>query len=269
MATLLDRAELDLLGVLRTRPTPFRIRGYAGSELVLDSRAARLVWRPRWATPVYAVPFDDVRVPVEPGEGPRELTDRERRRRVLDPSVPFDAHTCPGRVVVLRTASGPVAGFVCDDPDLADVVLVDFAGLSWREEEQEMFAHPRDPSQRIDVRPTSAHLRLSHRGRPLVDTRRARLLWETVLPVRWYVPAEDVLVPLEPSGTVTWCAYKGRATYRTLVVDDHRLPDLAWVYERPLSDAEPVRGLLGFWDERVDVEVDGVPQPRRQRPLGV
>ena len=268
MATLLDRADLDLLGVLRARSTPFRVRGYAGSQLVLDSRAARLVWRPRWVTPVYAVPAADVHVPVEPGEA-RDLTERERRRPVLDPTVPFDAHTCPGRVVVLRTARGPVAGFVCDDPDLADVVLVDFDGLSWREEEQEVFAHPRDPSQRIDVRPASAHLRLSYRGHPVVDTGRARLLWETVLPVRWYVPAEDVLAPIEPSGTVTWCAYKGRATYRTLVVDGHRLPDLAWVYERPLSDGEAVRGLLGFWDERLDVELDGVPQPRRERPLGV
>ena len=85
----------------------------------------------------------------------------------------------------------------------------------------------------------------------LVDSVRARLLWETMLPVRWYVPPEDVLVPVEPSGTVTWCAYKGRATYRSLVVGDRRLEDVAWVYERPLSDGEAVRGLLGLPDSIV------------------
>src|SRR5205085_8254129 len=102
---------------------------------------------------------------------------------------------------------------------------------SWWEEEQEAFAHPRDPFQRIEVRRTTARLRMSSDGVPLVDSRRAVLLWETMLPVRWYVPAEDVLVPTEPSGTVTWCAYKGRAGYRTLLAGERRLEDVAWVYD--------------------------------------
>ena len=268
MATWLVRSAMETLGTLRVEATPFRIRGLAGSQTVLDSHRALLVWRPRWVTPVYAVPAGDILVPVQDRGKPRALTEHERRRPILDPDVPFDAHTCPGRVVELVTPAGPVAGFVCDDPDLADVVLVDFAGLGWREEEQEVFAHPRDPFQRIDVRVTAARLRVSSGGVLLVDSVRARLLWETMLPVRWYVPPEDVLVPVEPSGTVTWCAYKGRATYRSLVVGDRRLEDVAWVYERPLSDGEAVRGMLGLFEERLDVEVDGVPRTV-DRPLGV
>lgn len=267
MPESLEHEARARLGLLRAQPTPFRIRAYAGPQLVLDSRSAVLVWRPRWVTPVYAVPAADVRVPLQDGPAPRPLTEHERRRPVLDPSVPFDAHTCPGRVVGLSTADGPVAAFVCDDPDLADVVLVDFAGLSWWEEDQEVFAHPRDPYHRIDVRPSAAHLRLSADGVALVDTTRALLLKETMLPVRWYVPRADVLVPVEPSGTVTWCAYKGRATYRTLLAGGRRLEDVAWVYERPLSDGLAVRDRLGFYEDRLDVEVDGLPV-RRERSLG-
>ena len=257
MSVRLGRDSIDRLGTLRWEPTPFRIRGHAGSQLVVDSRAAVLVWRPNWVTPVYAVPRDDIRVPVAERGAARALSERERRRRVLDPSVAFDAHTSPGAVVELQTAGAPVAGFVCDDPDLRELVLVDFDGLTWHEEEQEVVAHPRDPFHRIDVRATSARLQLASGGVELVDTTGAKLLWETMLPVRWYVPAEDVLVPIEPSGTTTSCSYKGRATYRTLLAGDRRLEDLAWVYERPLSDGEPVRGFLGFYTERLDVRIDG------------
>jgi uncharacterized protein (DUF427 family) len=40
--------------------------------------------------------------------------------------------------------------------------------------------------------------------------------------------------------------------------------DLAWSYHEPLRDAEPVRDRIAFFDERVDVVVDG---ERRQRPV--
>lgn len=257
----------ERLAALRVEPTPFRIRGYAGPQLVVDSRRAQLVWRPRWVTPVYAVPRADLRVPVVDRGAPRPLTEHEQRRPVLDPSVPFDAHTASGSVLELQTAQGPVAGFASDDPDLEGLVLVDFAGLSWREEDQEVFAHPRDPFQRIDVRRSSAHLQVLSGDHVLVDTADASMLWETVLPMRWYVPLADVRVPVEPSGTVTWCAYKGRATYRTFVVGDRRLEDIAWVYERPLSDGEAVRGLVGLFTERLRVLVDGA-EVDTARPLG-
>lgn len=257
MAMWLDRRLMDGLRELRAEPTPFRIRGLAGPQVVVDSRDALLVWRPRWVTPVYGVPAGDIRVPVQELGVPRALTEEEGRRPVLDPSVAFDAHTSAGRAVRLDTARGPVAGFVCDDPDLAHVVLVDFSGLHWWEEDQEVLAHPRDPSQRIDVRPVHARLELFDGDVRIVDTTRAVLLWEHLLPVRWYVPEEDVLVPVAPSGTVSRCAYKGRATYRTLTAGERALEDVAWVYEQPLSDGVAVRGLLGFFTERLDVVLDG------------
>jgi uncharacterized protein (DUF427 family) len=89
------------------------------------------------------------------------------------------------------------------------------------------------------------------------------VLFETLLPVRFYLPREDVAVPLEPSDTVTYCAYKGRASYYSLS-DGPR--DVAWTYHEPLRDAEPVRDRICFFDERVDVIVDGKQRDRPTTP---
>ena len=39
---------------------------------------------------------------------------------------------------------------------------------------------------------------------------------------------------------------------------------VAWTYEDPLNDALPVKDLVAFYNERVDIEVDGEPQGRPQ-----
>jgi len=259
---LQDRARHDLAD-LRLTPSPWRIRGTAGSGTVIDTRRAMLVWEPRRVTPVYAVPEEDVRGTIEAAGPPRPLSGAESARPVLDPSVPFDAHSSPGEVLLIRGTQGAeVPAFRFSDPHLAGFVAVDFDALTWFEEGTEQLAHPRDPFHRIDVRPTTEHVVLSLDGVVVVDTDDARLLAETMLPLRWYVPVDAVRVPLEPSATTTTCAYKGRATYRSARVGDRLVPDLFWTYEHPLSDSRDVAGLLGVYAERLDVVVDGVPQPR-------
>jgi uncharacterized protein (DUF427 family) len=135
-----------------------------------------------------------------------------------------------------------------------DLVHVDFGALDeWLEEDEPAIGHPRDPYHRIDVRETSRHVRVSIEGRTVADTRRARALFETSLPTRWYIPREDVQAELEPSEHRTTCAYKGHATHYDVAGEEA----VAWCYEEPLHDALPVRGLIAFYNERVDVEVDG------------
>ena len=87
------------------------------------------------------------------------------------------------------------------------------------------------------------------------------LLFETLLPVRFYLPRDDVAVALEPSDTVSYCAYKGRASYLSVPGGPR---DVAWTCPDPLHDAPPVRDRICFFDERVDVIVDG---ERRARPV--
>jgi uncharacterized protein (DUF427 family) len=147
-------------------------------------------------------------------------------------------------------------------PELDGLVSIDFDALTWCEEGTEQIAHPRDPYHRIDVRPTTAHLVMSLDGRVVVDTDRAHLLAETMLPLRWYVSPDAVQVPLEPSATTTACAYKGRAAYFSARVHGRLVEDLFWTYENPLADGRDVQGLLGVYAERLDVVVDGTPQPR-------
>jgi uncharacterized protein (DUF427 family) len=103
-------------------------------------------------------------------------------------------------------------------------------------------------------------------GRPLADSSHPRLVFETMLPVRYYLPPEDVTADLLTSDTRTWCPYKGGASYFSVELGGGVVPDVAWCYETALPDAGEVRGYLAFFDERVDVVIDGVPRPRPVTP---
>lgn len=247
------------LDALRWEPTEKRIRVTLGGEPVAETCEARLVWEPRRIVPTYAVPLSSVTAQLVPAGADSDTV----ARGVLDPSVPFDAHTCAGTAydVITGEDTGASAAFRPDDPDLSDFVVLDFTAFDWREEDEPVVSHPHDPFTRIDIRRSSRHVRVELDGRPLAESSRPMLLFETKLPVRFYLPHEDVLVPLEPSDTTTFCAYKGRASYYS-VPDGPR--DVAWTYHRPLHDALPVQGRVCFFDERVDIIVDG---KRRDRPV--
>ena len=174
--------------------------------------------------------------------------------------------TTDGEPVELRSPSGgPVGhGFRPTDHDLAGHVILDFATFDWLEEEERIVGHPRDPFHRIDVLESARQVRLELDGQVLAESARAHLLFESLLPVRFYLPREDLTVDLRPSTTRTWCAYKGEASYWSPDVAGTEVPDLAWSYEAPLQDATAVKGLVAFFDERVDVVLDG---QRRERPV--
>lgn len=257
------------LGALRYEPTAKRIRVSLGGEPVADTDEALLVWEPRRVVPTYAVPLTALRGQLVPA-GAESGADEDvgvrlpgiSSRPILDPSVPFDAHSCSGTAfdVIAGEETGAAAAFQPDDPDLADYIILEFNAFEWREEAEAIVSHPHDPFSRIDVRRSDRHIRLESDGRLLAESSRPMLLFETLLPVRYYLPREDVAVRLEHSDTVTYCAYKGRASYYS-VPDGPR--DVAWTYHEPLHDAEPVRDRICFFDERLDVTVDG---QRRERP---
>ena len=258
------------LDALRYEPTAKRIRVSLGGEPVADTRNARLVWEPRRVVPTYAVPLAALSGQLVPA-GAESGADEDvgvrlpaiSSRPILDPTVPFDAHSCAGTAfdVLAGDETGAAAAFRPDDPDLADYVILEFNAFEWREEDEPIVSHPHDPFGRIDVLRSSRHIRVEADGRLLAESSRPMLLFETLLPVRYYLPREDVVVRLDHSDTVTYCAYKGRATYYS-VPDGPR--DVAWTYHEPLHDAEQVRDHICFFDERLDVIVDG---ERRDRPV--
>jgi uncharacterized protein (DUF427 family) len=129
----------------------------------------------------------------------------------------------------------------------------------WLEEDEELVGHARDPFHRIDARRTSRHIRVSLGGQVVADTRNAVALFETGLPTRWYIPTADVTSELERNAEHrTTCAYKGHATHWDAAGEKA----IAWSYEEPLNDAVPVKGMIAFYNERADIEVDGVPEER-------
>ena len=148
----------------------------------------------------------------------------------------------------------------CSDGDLAGYVQVEWNAVDrWLEEDEEVVGHPRDPFHRIDIRRSSRHVVVALDGQVVAESRRPTLLFETYLPVRHYFPREDVrLELLQESDKRTTCAYKGHASY--FGTDAH--PDIAWTYLEPLPDAEQIRNLIAFFDERADITVDGELQER-------
>src|SRR5579859_454960 len=263
------------LDELRYEPIGKRIRAMLGGGTAVDSTRAVLVWEPRRIVPSYAVPAGDIRGELAPAAA-AALGDTQEagarmptlsNRPVLTPADPFAVHTAEGQAMDVRALGQerPHAGFRLADPGLAGYIVLDFRAFdSWYEEDEPNVAHPRDPFHRIDVLASSRHVRLELDGQVLAESSRPMLLFETTLPVRYYLPREDIRAELSPSDTRTYCAYKGQASYWSATVGGRAVPDIAWTYQQPLHDAAQVRGLTAFFDERVDVVVDG---ERRERPI--
>jgi uncharacterized protein (DUF427 family) len=256
MQDLLARAR----GELRHEPIERRVRAHAGAEAIVDSTRAMLVWEPRRIVPSFAVPAEDIRPELTPA-GP--ATDGEVPG-LLHPGIPFRVHSAAGEPVSIAGREG--AGFRLSDEDLAGYVMLDFDAFdAWYEEDERIAGHPRDPFHRVDVRRSERPVRVEVDGEVVAETTRARLLFETSLPTRFYLPREDVRVELHPGSCRTYCPYKGQASYWSVDVGGRRREELGWSYEQPLPDAVAIAGLVAFWDERVDVFLDG---ERRERAGG-
>lgn len=133
----------------------------------------------------------------------------------------------------------------------------------WLEEDEEVISHPRDPYHRIDLRATSRLVTVALDGETLAESSSALALFEASLPARWYMPAEDVHAELVANPDVrTGCAYKGWASYHDVHVGERLEPLLAWWYEDPLEGLERIRGRICFFNERVDLSLDGELQER-------
>ena len=238
---------------LYLEPTPKRIRVEVGGEVIADSRHAFLLHE-GGLQPIYYFPLEDF------------------REEFLEPS---DRHThCPKKgdasYYTIRAGGEVVEAGAWYYPDpldgtppIKDLIAFYFDRMGrWLEEGEEIGVHPRDPYHRIDVLATDRHIRVSLDGELLAETERALALFESNLPPRWYMPAEDVVASLEPSDTVTRCPYKGAAAYYSVEADGDGGKDLVWYYDEPFDEVRRIKGLVCFYNERVDIELDGELQDR-------
>ena len=244
---------------VRIEPSPRWVRGWVGEVAVVDSRRALLFWEPTLPVPHYAFPVADVRTDL--------LT---ATTAAVRPHRFFGPHGTVTEVfdVAVGDRPRPAAAWVRDDPVLAGHLVFSWRPGSldrWTEEDEEVFAHPRDPYSRVDALSSSRHVQVSVDGQVVADSRSPVLLFETGLPVRSYFPVEDVRVDaLTEVRHATVCPYKGTADrYFSLPGLDR----VGWCYTSPVPAVGAIAGRIAFYDEFVDVTVDGRPQPRPRSPF--
>jgi uncharacterized protein (DUF427 family) len=133
----------------------------------------------------------------------------------------------------------------------------------WLEEDEPVYTHARDPHTRVDILASSRHVRVEIDGVTVADSRSPRILFETGLPPRYYLPLTDVRTDLlRPSDTQSHCPYKGAAGYWSVDTGTNVHEDLVWIYRTPLPESQKIAGLAAFYDEKADVFIDGVQQRR-------
>ncbi|WP_203658004.1 DUF427 domain-containing protein [Actinocatenispora rupis] len=241
-------------GEYRWEPSERWVRGRIGDTTVVDSRHPRLVWAPGVPVPAYVFPRGEVRADLlTPAADPP-----------TDTAGTYYDLTVGGRTLANAAWTYPV-------DELADTVGFAWAERAgegvehWYEEDEEIFVHPRDPHKRVDVLPSSRHVVVEVDGDVLADTRHPVLLFETGLPIRYYLPAADVRRDLlTPSPTHTGCPYKGVASYWSVRVGGREITNLVWSYPDPTPNTAAIRDLYCFYNEDVDLVVDGerLPRPR-------
>ncbi|KAF4613631.1 hypothetical protein D9613_007402 [Agrocybe pediades] len=228
---------------------PKRIRAYHHGVCLVDTRAAKLVWLDR-RFPVYAFIEDDL-----PTWYMREhsQTEDEARYTII---IGGDYSRLAGAMRCFKT--GPLAG----------LSIIPFDAMEeWFEEDEQVFVHPKDPYKRIDILPSSRHVRIEVNGIEVANTRAPRLLFETGLPVRTYIPKVDCRMDLwKVSDLTTSCPYKGTANYYHIVLSSgETFENVIWWYPTTTPESTMIRGYVAFYDEKVDVWLDGEKQPRHDQ----
>jgi uncharacterized protein (DUF427 family) len=237
--------------------SPRHVRVIYNGEPIADSKHAKLV-REAEVLPVYYFPREDVRT---------DLLIPSRRTS----ECPYKGEACYWSIAQGGKQAENASWSYQAPLPAADAIRSHFAFEwnkmdHWLEEDEEIFVHARDPYKRVDVLPSSRHIRILIDGHLLAETRRPSLVFETNHPVRYYIPQEDVRMDLlVPSATKSRCPYKGPADYWSVKLGGQQFEDMVWGYMEPIPECPKIKGLLCFFHERgADIVVDGqeVPRPK-------
>ena len=235
-------------------PVAKRIRCWFNNGLIADSK--RVILKRQFPL-VYFFPKEDANVGLF-------------EKSTLEPKTD-DWGTSTSRHVVVNGKTAGDAVWIYEDPnDAAPDNLRDYVALKWEpmdrwmEEDEEVRIHPRDPYHRIDICHSSRQVRLEADGKTVAETNCPVLLFETGLPVRFYIKKTDINMKLlKPTDFETGCPYKGIASYYSLVTKGNELKNVAWTYPYPNEEALKVKDAVAFFTERLeDVFVDGKRLPK-------
>jgi uncharacterized protein (DUF427 family) len=201
---------------------------------------------------VYYFPAADVRAKLVP-TGETEHSPSRGNAEICD-------------VVLPGATAAKAAKRYPDSPleELRTLVRLDWDSMTeWFEEDEPVYTHPRDPYTRVDILASSRRVRVEVDGVTVADSHQPRILFETGLPPRYYLPLTDIRMDLlTPTDTRTHCPYKGTAEYWSVDTGTAVHKDVVWGYRAPLPESQKIAGLASFYNEKVDIYVDGVLEER-------
>ncbi|CCH29767.1 DUF427 domain-containing protein [Actinosynnema sp. NPDC047251] len=243
-------------GRVRVETGTKRVRAYLAGSPVVDTVRPALVWEKPYY-PTYYFPAADVLASLVPTGDV-----------VRSPS------RGSGEVHDVKIGDVVAAGAALTYPEspleaLRGLVRLEWDAMDeWFEEDEPVYVHPRDPYTRVDALPSSRHVRVEIDGVVVAESRRPVVLFETGLPARYYLPMTDVRMDLlRHTELRTSCPYKGTAEYWSVVVGDEVHENVVWGYRTPLPESRAVAGLVSFYNEKVDIVVDGVREERPRTPF--
>ena len=238
-------------GAVRVEQGAKRVRIYLAGRLVADTRRPFLVWEVPYY-PAYYLPLADVVAELEP-IGKTAHSPSRGEAQIFDVRV----EGATAESAAMRYPDSPLE-------QLRDLVRFDWNAMDeWLEEDEPVYVHPRDPYTRVDILASSRHVRVAVDGVTVADSVRPRILFETGLPPRYYLPLSDIRAELLiPSDTQTHCPYKGTAGYWSVDTGHGMHRDLVWIYRTPLPESQKIAGLACFYNEKVDIYLDGELQER-------
>ena len=237
--------------VWKFEPTQRWIRGILNGETIIDSKHAMIMIESPGEVDYY-FPFKDVRMDLLEESDYTETSGYRGTRKFWNLRL--------GDRVVENAAWT----YEPKDkrPDFGGYLALSWKAMDhWYEEEEAIFLHPRNPYHRIDTIKSSRHVEVYVDGAKIADTTNPYLLYETSLPTRYYIPAEDVkLEYLTPTDTQSVCPYKGFASYYDVTVNGETYKDIIWTYPEPIPEAPKLKGTMAFWsekDKRIQIFIDG------------
>jgi uncharacterized protein (DUF427 family) len=245
---------------LTIEPSDRWVRAVVNGVTVVNSKHVRLVREPR-RLPFYAFPAEDVRMDLlSPSGRTRASADKQAATYL---TLTAGDRTIPDAAWAYEAQDEEASG-------LKGLVAFYWQRMDhWYEEDDEVYVHPRDPRHRVDVMNSSRHVKVVLNGQVIAETTQPRLLFETGLPTRYYIPHQHVRMDLlVPSPTQSQCPYKGVAKYWSVRVGNGMLAkDMAWAYPFPIAESAKIENLIAFFNERVDaIVVDGEDVPKPNTP---
>ncbi|KAI9881613.1 MAG: hypothetical protein M1830_000177 [Pleopsidium flavum] len=250
--TDLSKLASDLLakGPHKLEPTTRRVRVLFNKIYIADTTSARHVWEHPYY-PQYYLPLDSIK--------PHTLT---KGKPISHSTNNNDGAAFLGSLRVNDRSTERVLIF--EKGPLADLVRLEFGAMdAWYEEDKEIYVHPKDPYKRVDILPSSRKVTVGIEDKTVAESAGGMFLIETGLPTRYYLPQTSVKWEyVTPSDTTSSCPYKGQANYYNVTIDGKEHKDAIWWYQYPTPESIAIAGMVCFYNEKVDIWIDGVKQER-------